>query len=225
MMNDAVSSRQVVIAPFDLAPSLASRDISGKIVGAGVLDELIRLQAATRSSTQKTRLTNAWEGEIKIEVPGTSLSVGEIARELRERFGHDIRIDGDLVETPAQGLALTVRGSGVAPKTFTGSATELGRLTRDASEYIYGQSRPALWAAYLTTKGRYFEAIAFARAMIGRTQSVERARLLDMWSDALVNSGGSLDEGLSLARAAVKANPNDWGCTGRHPRFALRPRR
>jgi tetratricopeptide (TPR) repeat protein len=211
MLSDAVSSRQVVIAPFDIGPGLATRDVSGKIVAAGVLDELIRLQAATRSSTQKTKLANAWEGEIKIEVPQTGLSIGEITRALRERFGHDIQIDGDLMETPAQGLALTVRGSGVAPKTFTGNSTQLEKLTQDASEYIYGQSRPALWAAYLTTNGRYAEAIAFARTAIGRADFIERARLLDMWSDAVVLNGGSIDEGLSLARAAVKVNPDDWG--------------
>lgn len=49
-------------------------------------------------------------------MPETGVSVGEISRLLKERFGYDVHIDGDLVETPAGGLALTVRGNGVPPK-------------------------------------------------------------------------------------------------------------
>src|SRR5580658_977949 len=162
MTMDAMRSRQVVVEPFEVAPGLAVRDVSGRIVASRVLDELIRLQAATRSSTEKARLTNGWDGEIKIEVPQTGLSVGEISQILRDRFGHDVRIAGDLVETPAPGLALTVRGTGFVPKTFSGGATDPVKLIRDAAEYIYGQSRPALWAGYLAGNGRYAEAIAFA---------------------------------------------------------------
>jgi hypothetical protein len=211
MIRDSVTSRQVVIAPFDLSPSLASRNITGKIVAAGILDDLNRLQAATQGSTQKASLTSAWDRDIKIEVPETGISIGEISRMLRERFGHDVRIDGDLVETPTQGLALTVRGTGIAPKSFIGTAVELQKLTRDSAEYVYGQSQPALWAAYLVTVARLEEAIAFARTAIGRTEPSERARVFDMWSDALASSGGSLSEALSLAREAVKLNPDDWG--------------
>jgi hypothetical protein len=43
-------------------------------------------------------------------------SIGEISRLLRERFGHDLHIDGDLIETVTGGLTLTVRGNGVPPK-------------------------------------------------------------------------------------------------------------
>ena len=86
-------------------------------------------------------------GQRGIAVPETGLSIGELSQMLRERFGHDVHIAGDLVRTPTDGLALTVRGTGVAPATFTGSAADLDKLTRDAGEYVYGQARPALWAA------------------------------------------------------------------------------
>ena len=42
------------------------------------------------------------------------MSIGEISRLLKERFGHDVHIDGDLIETATGGLALTVRGNGAA---------------------------------------------------------------------------------------------------------------
>ncbi len=211
LVHDAITSRNVVIEPFDLSPSLAARFLSGKIVAAGILDELKRLQAATQGSTQKALLTSAWDRDIKIDVVETGLSIGEISRTLRERFGHDVRINGDLVETPAQELALTLRGTGVVPKTFVGGAAELPKLTRAAAEYVYAELRPALWATYLMSVGRYEETIAFARNAIGRTDPIERARVFDMWADALWIGRGSPRESLALAREAVKLNPYDWG--------------
>jgi tetratricopeptide (TPR) repeat protein len=207
---EAVRSRQVLVAPFNLSPALATRNLTGRIVAAGVLDELSRVQMATRSATQKSQLANAWERELRIDVPDAGVSINEVIRALRERFGHDVQIDGDLVETPAHGLALTVRGTDLVPKTFYGTESDLEALTRQSAEYIFGQARPALWAAYLNNHDRFNEAIAFARANIVRTQGTERARLLNMWADA-TSYVGPMHEARALARASVEVNPDDWG--------------
>ncbi len=207
---DAVHSQEVVVVPFDLSPGLSSRNLTAKIVAAGVLDELSRIQMTSRSSTEKSPLANAWQRELKIEVPETGLSIGEVMRTLRERFGHDVRLEGDLIETPAHGLALTVRGTGLVPKTFYGTEAELETLIRQGAEYLYAQARPALWAAYLDNHDRFDEAIVFARANVARTHGRERARLLNMWSDA-VASTGSMHDAAALSRAAVEMDPDDWG--------------
>jgi hypothetical protein len=54
---------------------------------AGATNELTRLQDATRSSSAARGLTGAWTGDIKLDAPETGISVGEISRLLRERFG------------------------------------------------------------------------------------------------------------------------------------------
>jgi hypothetical protein len=149
MIRDAVTSRRVVIDPFHAAPGLAAHGIDGTVVASGLLDERSRLQDATRSSAVARGLSNAWTSDIKLDVPETGISIGEISRLLKERFGHDLHIDGDLIESATGGLALTVRGNGVPPKTFSRSATELEKLTVDAAEYVYSQSQPARWASYL----------------------------------------------------------------------------
>jgi len=210
-LHDAITSRSVIIEPFEVSPSLSAKSFSGKIVAAEILDKLNQIQAATQGTTEKTALTSAWDRDIRIEVAETGLSVGELLRVLRERFGHDIRIDGVLLETPTSGLVLTVRGSNVVPKTFSGSVADFPELTRDAADYLYSQARPALWATYLASNGRNAEAIEVARSAIHRTDPVERARLFDMWSNAVGDSGGSLQEALSLAQEAVRLNPADWG--------------
>jgi tetratricopeptide (TPR) repeat protein len=210
MVRDAVTSRQVVVEPFRIPSTLAALGIDGAIVGSGLLDELGRLQDATRSTSAARGLTGAWSGNIKLDVPDTGISLGEISRLLRERFGHDVRIDGDLVGTPAGGLSLTVRGNGVPPKTIEGSATDLRKLTVAAAEYVYSKSQPARWASYLNTHGRYEESIAFCKSAVGSAEPADRATLLTRWAVAVENSGGSVREALGLERAAAKLQPDNW---------------
>jgi tetratricopeptide (TPR) repeat protein len=210
MLRDAFTSRSVVVESFDAPLAFAARGVTGKVIAGGVLDELNRLQAATKSSAAKRDLANAWASEVKLAVPDTGISVGEISRLLKARFGHDLHIDGDLVETPTGGLALTVRGDGVQPKTFAGAASELNKLTTEAAEYVYAESQPALWATYLGQTGRNEDAIAFCRAAFARADKADRPYLLNTWAIALQNTGGSPREALEFYRAALKRKPDFW---------------
>jgi tetratricopeptide (TPR) repeat protein len=210
MIRDAVTSRRVVIEPLRMPATLAARGFDGTIMAGSILDELTRLQDATRSSSAARGLSGAWTGTIKLEVPETGVSIGEISRLLKERFGHDLHIDGDLIETATGGLALTVRGNAVPPKTFSGSATELEKLTVQAAEYVYSRSQPARWATYLSNVNRYEEAIAFSRTAIASADPADRARLLGTWALSIDASGGSAREALALQRAAIKLQPDLW---------------
>ena len=91
--------------------------VTGKVVAAGLLGELSRLQAATKSSAAKRDLTNAWSAEVELAVPEAGVSIGELSRLLKGRFGHDVHIDGELADR-AGGLELTVRGDGVLAEDF-----------------------------------------------------------------------------------------------------------
>ena len=210
MIHDAVTSRRVVIEPFHAPPGLAARGVDGVIVANGLLDELSHLQDVTRSSAAARGLSSAWSSNIRLDVPETGISVGEISRLLEARFGHDLHIDGDLVETATGGLALTVRGNGVPSKTFNGSATELEKLTVEAAEYVYSKSQPVRWAAYLSNAGRDQEAIAFCRAAFAGAAKADRPYLLSSWANSLENTGGSPGEALKLYRAALKIKPDFW---------------
>ncbi len=174
MVRDAVTSRSVVIDSFDAPPALAASGLSGKVVAAGLLDVLTKIQAATRTSAERRSLSNAWTNEISIDVPETGVSFGQIERTLKTRFGHDQHIDGDLVQPQTGGLALTVRGTGILPKTFSDAAGDLDTLVTQAGEYVYSQSQPGMWAAYLSKNNRNEEAILFAQGAYAQVDPSER---------------------------------------------------
>jgi tetratricopeptide (TPR) repeat protein len=210
MIHDAVTSRQVVVEPFEVPPSLAPHGLTGKVVAGAVLDELSRLQSATRTNTVARSLSGAWTSDIKLEVPEMGLSVGEVSRLLRERFGNDVHIDGDVFETPKGNLALTVRGNGVPPRTFSDPSNEMEKLVIQAAEYIYSKSQPGRWAVYLTEVGRDEEALAFCPVALAGADRAERSSILNSWGIAVQNTAGSPLEALALFRAAVKLQPDYW---------------
>jgi tetratricopeptide (TPR) repeat protein len=214
MIHDAITSRSVVIEPFETPRVLAERGLTGTAVASGLLDQLARLQAATRGSMSRRGLSNAWSNEVRLTAPEAGISIGEILRVLKIRFGHDIHIRGDVVQTEAGGLEVTVRGDGLSPRTFTGASDQLGKLTSEASEYVYSQSQPALWAAYLVDSGRYQEAIEFCQASITSSSPSDRPVLLTYWGTAIAKSRGVEPRALALVQRAIALQPAYWFAYG-----------
>lgn len=211
LIHDAVTSRSVVVEPFEAPRVLAERGLTGTVVASGVLDQLTRLQAATRSSMQRRNLSNAWSKEIKLTVPETGLSIGEISQLLKGRFSNDFHISGDVVQTEeAGGLEITVRGDALLPGTFTGASDQLAKLTTEVAEYVYSQSQPALWAAYLVNSGRYQDAITFCELSISSSPLSEHSGLLNYWAIAISKSSGAGPLPLALIEKAIALQPDYW---------------
>jgi tetratricopeptide (TPR) repeat protein len=210
MFRDAVTSRSVVIEPIDVATNLAAQVPNGRILAAGLLDVLNKIQASNHSGAERRALSNGWTSEIAIEVPETGVSLGQIERTLKTRFGHDQHIDADLVQIDRGGLALTVRGTGILAKTFTDEARNLDKLLLQAGEYVYGQSQPGLWTSYLANNGRGDDAINFAKAAYGTVDPGERVYVLNYWANAIVAKGddGAMSEALPLYRETVRLKPD-----------------
>jgi tetratricopeptide (TPR) repeat protein len=129
---------------------------------------------------------------------------------LKARFGHDLHVEGDLVQVEGGGLALTIRGDGLLPKTFAGGAGDFEKLATQAAEYVYAESQPANYVYYLTNVSRFDEAIAFARSKFPGADAWLRGELLNSWANALDALGGSRDEVMGLYRAALQFNPEAW---------------
>ncbi len=209
MLHDAFTSRNVVIDAFDTPAALAARGVTGKVVAGDVLDALTRLQNVTfagGAGEYKSSLTNAWSNQVTVEVPEIGISLAELSQVLRARFGHDVHIGGALVQTDSGGLALTIRGDGLAAKTFRGDADSLPQLTAQAAQDLYAQSEPLLWATYLRQMGRCPEALTFIRAVYDGYPQYQRSLLYDE-ADCVRDTGGPLSEVLAVLHQAEAIFP------------------
>ncbi|MGI4748186.1 MAG: hypothetical protein ACRYFY_19395 [Janthinobacterium lividum] len=215
MVYDAFTAHSVIVDIFDAPPDLAARGLSGQTVAGLVLDELTRFDADTHTASVKRDVSSAWSNDIKVELPETGVSIGELDRMLKSRFGHDLHIGGSLLETGTGGMILTVRGPGITARSFTGTAGDLGRLTTEAAEYLYGESQPPLYAVYLSTAGRSNEAIVFIKSKLPGTSGKNRSFLLYIWALALVESNQSSPVlRIELFRQSLKYDPTRWAAYG-----------
>ncbi len=204
----AARADSVVVDAFSGPPDLAAKGLTGEVLASSLLDNLTLIQSQTRSAQTKRGLRDAWSGDIKLEVPETGVSIGEMMRFLRAWLGRETHISGDLVETP-DGLSLTVRGAGILPKTFTGPPADLGKLVTQAAEYVYGQAEPYIFSSYLQSNGRDAEAIAFIPSVYQSSRPVEQPYLLNAWGIGLLDVGRPRDA-LVKFRQALSLKPDYW---------------
>ena len=213
MVWDAATSRSVVIDTFTAPPTLAARGLTGVVVASDVLDALRKLQAATRLRTVGLDARGAWANDIKIDVPRTGISIGEVSRLLHDALGHDMHVGGDLTEGLSGQLSLTVRGTDVPALTFVGGPEGLDALATRAAEYVYGRVQPWRYVSFLVDAGRNGDAIAFLPGALSRaTDDMERANLFNTWGDSLPSprEGAAAAEKFRLAMALSRPRSTVW---------------
>ena len=178
----------LTIAAFSVPPDLAGRGLTGQVVAARVLDRLSELQAETVSSRPASTYAENWGDDIKVEIPETGVSLGELNQYLRQSLGHETRITGDVVRT-ASGLSVTARAGSAPGKTIQGAEGDIDALTSQAAEALYAQTQPYRYAVYLAGHGEPDEALA-AYTRLTRSESTEDRRwAYTGWSALLMQRG------------------------------------
>lgn len=164
----------VVVEAFKVPPDLAAQGLSGDVVAAKLLDKLSTLQNATVSSRASSSYANNWEGDIKLQIPDTGVSVGEFTRALHAWLGHQTRISGEIWHTPA-GIAVTARAGSSASPAFAGTEADLDKPIQEAAEAVYRTTQPYRYATYLAGVNRTNEADAAYEDLIANGSTQDRA--------------------------------------------------
>jgi tetratricopeptide (TPR) repeat protein len=153
LMWSASNERGLVIEPFSVPPEFARRGITGQVVASRLLDRLSEMGEQTVSVRAPSTYANNWNGDIKVQIPQTGVSVGELRRYLVEWLGHQTSIGGELYQTPT-GLVLSARTGTAAAATQTGtSEADLDRMIAAAAESVYATTQPYRHAIYLGRSG------------------------------------------------------------------------
>jgi tetratricopeptide (TPR) repeat protein len=200
LLWDAANDHSLVVEAFHTPPDFAARGEDGQVLAGEVMDRLAAMDAASQSGRASSTYANAWKGEIKVELPQTGVSIGEIRRFLRDWLGHETRISGEAVKT-SKGLRLTVRSNADPGFSVEGPEGDLDHLVGLAAEHIYGATQPYQYAKWLDYHGRSAEALAVAR---GLARNGPPAEQVWAWSEIgdLLNRMGDPAGG---ARAAYRA--------------------
>ncbi|MGA9854317.1 MAG: tetratricopeptide repeat protein [Gammaproteobacteria bacterium] len=213
----AATDQSVVVNQFQVPPSFDAAGNNGTVVASQFLDQLQTLQASSRGSQAARVLQDAWSNNIQLQIPDVHVSLGDIRRTLHGWLGHQIQISGNIVQedkqtatgSPGSGITFTVRGTGFAAKSFSGSPGDLPKLLNAAAEYVYGQAEPYLFATYLESNGRDAEAVVLVKNAFPAASSDERPWLLNGWGNAL-DDLNQYETAADKYEEAIRIDPHFW---------------
>ena len=189
MVWNASGSGGLVIEPFSVPPDLAARGLTGQVVASKLLDRLVAMQHQTDSQRDPATYTNYWGEDIKVEIPSTGISIGELERFLREKLGHPTHITGEIVRGD-KGLNLTARAGTLGGGTVSGNDADIDRLMQKLAESVYGVTEPYRYGAWLAENGRSAEGIATFVAVKNRGSESERPWGYLGWANSLEGTKG-----------------------------------
>ncbi len=205
MVWNAYGSGGLVIEPFSVPPDLAARGLTSEVVAAKLLDQLTQMQKETSSQRAPQTFQNYWGQDIKVMIPDTGVSFGELDRFLNYKLGHATHVSGEIVRT-ASGIAITARTGPDGSGTVSGNENVLDPLMRNLAEQVYRLTQPYLYGAWLQDLGRAKDALPVFMAMATSGPEQERGWGYLGWSNCLEQTDG---EGPSLAMLlrGVRADP------------------
>ena len=193
------------IEAFSVAPDLAQKGLTGQVVASQLLDKLAALQARTVTGRPASSYADDWGGDIKVEIPETGVSIGELSRYLREWLGNETRISGEVVHT-ATGLAITARAGANPGATFQGAENDIDKLTQQAAEAVYAQTQPYRYAVYLASSGRQDDGLAAYIRLARAGTPEDRAWAYTGWAQILLERNQA-KQALDLATKALALDP------------------
>lgn len=168
----AVNDKGLVVEPFGAPPDFAARGLRGDVLAAELLDRLQVFDRQSNALRPARSYRTSWSEDIKIELPETKVSLGELRGYLRDWLGHSTHVTGD-VWRAGNTLRLTVR---VGARTIgvSGPDNDLDALLDRAAEQVFGETQPYRYSKWLERRGRVEEGLVVARTLAASPDSFER---------------------------------------------------
>lgn len=217
LVLDAVNDRALVIDPLRTPPDMARRGLDGTTLATQLLDKLRSMENATDSARAPQTYTHDWGQEIKVEIPETGVSIGELRRYLRSWLGHETHISGELYSgwlsggaKPASqpdGLFLTVRAGSAPGDTTPGADPDLDDMMQLAAEHLFEKTQPYRHAVYLARQGRIDDALTAIQKIAAFGSAEDRPWAYASWGGLIAMKTGDLRAAAAKARAALRLDP------------------
>ena len=178
----------LVIEAFDVPPAMAEKGLTGQAAANKLLDRLTLLQNETASSRAASSFASDWTNDIKVEIPDTGVSIGEVVRYLHNALGHEVHLHGEIYQTQKDD-ALSVRMGSEPGQTFAASTGNLEALIQRAALAVYARAQPYRYAIYLYTHDKIADSYAVSKALAETGPASERPWGYIGMTNALWNMG------------------------------------
>ena len=170
---DAANDRSVVIDAISAPEDLAQRGFTGEVVAKHILDRLAEINTTSGTIRAANSYSNSLGGGIKLEIPETGISIGELSRLLHEKLGHAIHVGGEITRS-GENVTVRIRLGADYEAESTGPEANLPALVQEASTKIYAQTQAYRYGWWLYSQGDFPAAAATFRHLAATGPLIER---------------------------------------------------
>jgi tetratricopeptide (TPR) repeat protein len=203
---NASRDHSLVIEAFSAPPDFDVQGLGGEVLAGLLLDKLVEIDSQTQSWRARETLKNDWAGDIKVDIPNTGISIGQIDRGLHQWLGRQTHVEGSLFHRGDK-VVLTVRADGGSAHSFAAAPADVDGLLQQAAEALMADSQSYLFSKYLEQHGRIAEALAVARKQAAAGPDEERAWAYAQVSNLLTFS--DLPGAVLAGHRAVELDPRN----------------
>jgi tetratricopeptide (TPR) repeat protein len=158
----------LVVDSFSVPPQFAQAGMAGDVIAADLTHRIaeVRDTANEHSIAHSKDVRLDRDEEIKVEIPDTGISLGEVSRYLRSWLGHERHLSGSVRSLADGKIALSVALGGADAETFTGFTGDLDKLEQQAAEHVFQGVDPSNYVLYLKGTHRNNEVLPAIRNLI-----------------------------------------------------------
>ena len=205
-MVNASRSHALIVEPFHVPASLEARGLDGTTIANRLTDRFAVMRDLSDSSRAEDSYANGADGDIKIAIPNTGVSVGDVWRYLREWLGHDRTIGGDVTIVGDQ-LEITARITGGNGESFRAPLADPTPAIDAAAASIFKQTQPYRYALVVSATKGPEAGLPLMRKLAEEGSNVrERQWGYVGWSNMLA-ALGRVDEAVLRARQGIALDP------------------
>jgi tetratricopeptide (TPR) repeat protein len=203
MFWDAVNDRGVVIDAVSVPEDLAQLGFTGEVVAKRILDRLAEINNTSGTVRAPNSYSNSLDGGIKLEIPETGISIGELSRTLHEKLGHTTHVGGEITHT-GDNVTIRIRLGDEYEVESTGPEATLPGLVQDASTRIYARTQPYRYGYWLYTTKNLSAAAATFRQLAATGPRTEQVWALH----GLAIVATSPHDSIRFDQQALQIDPN-----------------
>lgn len=203
MLRDAINDREVVIDVVSVPEDLAQHGFTGEAVAKRILNRLAEINHSSGTVRAASSYANSLAGDLKLEIPETGVSIGELSRTLHEKLGHPTHVGGEITHS-GDNVTVLIRIGDEYQVESTGPEASLAALVQDAATRIYAKTQPYRYGFWLNRNGESGAARAVFRQLALTGSRIERIWALHGLAIAAQSSRESLD----YDRQALEIDPS-----------------
>jgi len=200
----------LIVDSFSAPADFAARGTGGDVLANDLTNRLAGVRKITlaHSISSSSDVSKNGADDIRVDIPDTGVSLGEVWRLLRRWLGHEQHLTGSLRELPDGKVALHAAFADGTMLDVSGPAGDLDKLEQDLAEQVFAHFDPSNVVLYLWGTGRPQEALKQAeRDALSVTGRQRQADSYSLWSDATRNITGDIPLSVQRIRISLALDP------------------